>query len=180
MDQDWARLGRAFAEDRTARRLTQDDVVRALGVSRATVQNMERGTGASGKAFTRVTPTMRQYAQLLSWAEGSIQQVLDGGEPNHVQDASVKLTAAGGEPTVPAPTAGLPLRVAQELESDGPLLDTVTIPLPGGGTVVVVAKGKPQGTPAEIEASLRAWLRTQPQLQVLDEPEEEPPATAEG
>ncbi|MYR28637.1 XRE family transcriptional regulator [Streptomyces sp. SID4945] len=151
-----------------------------IGVSRGPIQAIERGAQQDGKPLTRITATMRQYAQLLSWTERSIQQVLDGGEPNHVVEASVKLTAVGGEPTVPAPTAGLPLRVAQELESDGPLLDTVTIPLPGGGTVVVVAKGKPQGTPAEIEASMRAWLRTQPQLQVLDEPEEEPPATAEG
>lgn len=180
MDQDWVRLGRAFAEGRALRGHTQDDVVQALGVSRATVQNMERGTGASGKFFTRVTSTMRQYAQLLAWTDRSIDQVLAGGEPNHVIEASAHLSVSGREPTVPAPTAGLPLRVAQELESDGPLLDTMTIPLPGGGTVVVVAKGKAHGSPEEIQAALEAWRRTQPQLQLLDDPGEEPPASAEG
>ncbi|MCX5112170.1 helix-turn-helix domain-containing protein [Streptomyces sp. NBC_00378] len=156
---DWVRLGEAFKAARATHepRLTQDDVQRALDVSRATVQNIERG-----KAFGRVTPTHRAYARLVGWTDDSVEQVLAGGEPTRTADSE----SATSEPGAPVPD-GLPLRVAEELAS-GPLLDTMVIRLPGGGQAVVVARGKEGGSPEEIQAALEAWRRAQPQLHEIE------------
>ncbi|MGW0736977.1 helix-turn-helix transcriptional regulator [Streptomyces sp. NPDC002851] len=150
-------------------RLTQEDAAQALGVSRATVQNIERGM-RSGRPFTRVNSTMRAYAALLGWTADSAEAVAAGGEPTAARGGA-------GEPVAEAPAAeaqaaastGLPLTVAEELASDGALLDTRVIALPGGGHAVVVAKGKPGGTPEEVKQALEAWRRAQPQLQVIDD-----------
>lgn len=156
---DWVRLGEAFKAARVAHepRLTQDDVQRALDVSRATVQNIERG-----KVFSKATPSHRAYARLVGWTDGSVDEVLAGGEPTCTADSE----SAGVEPGAPVPD-GLPLRIAEELAS-GPLLETMLIRLPGGGQVVVVAKGKEGGSPEEIQAALEAWRRAQPQLHEIE------------
>ncbi|MGW1440318.1 helix-turn-helix transcriptional regulator [Streptomyces griseus] len=164
----WVRLGEAFKQARATHepKLTQDDVQRALDVSRATVQNIERG-----KEFSRITPTHRAYARLVGWTDDSVDQVLAGGAP---------LIAAEGEavPEQRAPVPdGLPLRIAEELAT-GQLLDTMVIRLPGGGQAVVVARGKEGGTPEEIQAALEAWRRAQPALQEIEVRSEEPPESA--
>ncbi|HTQ16691.1 helix-turn-helix domain-containing protein [Mycobacterium sp.] len=43
---DIARIGRAFAERRIALRLTQQTVADLAGVSRSSVQSLERGSGS--------------------------------------------------------------------------------------------------------------------------------------
>ncbi|MEV4907881.1 XRE family transcriptional regulator [Streptomyces albidoflavus] len=173
MDHDWVRLGDAFKRARAEHepKLTQEDVVQALDVSRATVQNIERG-----KPFSRVTANHRAYARLLGWTDDSLERVLAGGEPSRVVEATADLSVAGAEPGAPVPD-GLPLRVAAELAS-GPLLDTMVIQLPGGGQAVVVARGKEGATPEEIQADLEAWRRAQPQLQEIELRGEEPPESA--
>ncbi|MFB8035913.1 helix-turn-helix transcriptional regulator [Streptomyces sp. NPDC056004] len=155
---DWVRLGEAFKAARVAHepRLTQDDVQRALDVSRATVQNIERG-----KEFSKATASHRAYARLVGWTEDSVDTVLAGGEPT-LAAGSDSASAEGA----PVPD-GLPLRVAEELAS-GPLLDTMVIRLPGGGQAVVVARGKEGGSPEEIQAALEAWRRAQPQLHEIE------------
>lgn len=47
---DIARIGRAVAERRIALRLTQQTVADLAGVSRSTVQSLERGTGSTSLA----------------------------------------------------------------------------------------------------------------------------------
>ncbi|MGV0743681.1 helix-turn-helix transcriptional regulator [Mycolicibacterium sp. XJ870] len=42
-----ARIGRVFAERRIALRLTQQDLADLAGVSRSTVQSLERGSGST-------------------------------------------------------------------------------------------------------------------------------------
>ncbi|WP_327337368.1 helix-turn-helix domain-containing protein [Streptomyces sp. NBC_01324] len=164
---DWVRLGEAFKAARATHEppLTQDDVQRALDVSRATVQNIERG-----KVFTKPTPSHRAYARLVGWTEESTDRVLAGGEPT-VAEAGPEAV----EPSAPVPD-GLPLHIADELAA-GRLLDTLVIRLPGGGQAVVVARGKEGGSPEEIQAALEAWRRTRPQLEEI-EVREEPPESA--
>ncbi|MFD9781918.1 helix-turn-helix domain-containing protein [[Kitasatospora] papulosa] len=164
----WVRLGDAFKAARATHepKLTQDDVQRALDVSRATVQNIERG-----KPFSRPTPSHRAYARFVGWTDDSVDQVLAGGEPTLATDAD-----PAPEQGAPVPE-GLPLRIAEELTA-GQLLDTMVIRLPGGGQAVVVARGKEGGSPEEIQAALEAWRRAQPQLQEIEVRVDEPPESA--
>ncbi|MEU0634361.1 helix-turn-helix transcriptional regulator [Streptomyces sp. NPDC005989] len=168
MDRDWVRLGRALAAGRKQAGLTQPDVASRLGASLSTVQAIERGGD-----WTKPTPTIRAYARLLGWTDGSVETVATGGEPTLEADAGAR-----AEPSAPVPD-GLPLRVAEELAA-GPLLDTMVIRLPGGGQAVVVARGKEGGSPEEIQAALEAWRRAQPQLQEIEVRAEtdEPPESA--
>lgn len=164
MDQDLAPLGAALKATRAARKpkLTQEEAAERLGVSRATVQNIERGTG-----FNKVTPTMRAYAQLLGWSPVAVDNVLAGGDPDF---------SGGGDtvqPVVPAPSR-LPLRIVDEIESDGALVDTAVIPLSPDANMVIVVKGRPDASPAEIRAALEAWRRAQPQLHDLAPHQEQP------
>lgn len=165
---DWVRLGEAFKAARAthAPKLTQDDVQRVLDVSRATVQNIERG-----KVFSRPTPSHRAYARLVGWTDDSIDTVLAGGEPT-IATASTAVP----EPSAPVPD-GLPLLIAEELTA-GQLLATMVIKLPGGGQAVVVARGKENGTPEEIQAALDAWKRAQPKLEEIVVRVDEPPESA--
>ncbi len=164
----WVRLGDAFKAARATHepKLTQEDVQRALDVSRATVQNIERG-----KAFSRPTPSHRAYARLVGWTDDSVEQVLAGGEPTLAAEST-----ATAEQSAPAPD-GLPLRIAEEL-AVGQLLDTMVIRLPGGGQAVIVARGKEGGSPEEIQAALEAWRRAQPKLEELDVRADDPPESA--
>jgi DNA-binding XRE family transcriptional regulator len=159
MDRDWQRLGKALQAARraTAGKPTQEHMADALGVSRSVIQNIERGVG-----FDKPTPTIREYARKLGWAARSVDDVLAGGEPTSVAD----------EPAVTL--MGLPTRVARELTRDGDVVDTVVIQLPGGGSAVVVVKDQPDATPEERERTLEAWLRAQPKLRSLDQPDTEP------
>ncbi|MFE9886809.1 helix-turn-helix domain-containing protein [Streptomyces scopuliridis] len=168
---DWVELGRALQAARKAAGLKQSDVASRLDVSLSSVQAIERGT-----VYAKPTPTIRAYAALAGWAEGSVERVLNGGDPVLGQEDSSAALESPTEATGPVPSGTLPLRIVADLTDEGALLDTAVIPLPGGGQAVVVVKGKAGGTPAEIQAALEAWRRTQPQLQgLLDD---EPPAAA--
>lgn len=161
MDQDWVRLGEALKAARVATRpkLTQTDVAEQLGISRATVQNIEQGKG-----FKRVSGTIRAYAALLGWTAESPEQILAGGEPT--------LDDPGLRPAVPPSVAkGLPLTVQDELERDGAVVDTAVVHLPDGTAVTVIMKGASKSpTPEERQRHLEAWRRVQPMLRELDYP----------
>ncbi|MFD9603253.1 helix-turn-helix domain-containing protein [Streptomyces sp. NPDC059970] len=167
---DWEELGRALKAARKAAGLKQSDVAARLGISLSSVQAIERGT-----VYAKPTPTIRAFAAAVGWADGSVEQVLAGGTPTASREEPPS-SADSSEPTAPVPEGKLPLRIVADLTDEGALLDTVVIPLAGGGQAVVVVKGKAGGTPAEIQAALEAWRRTQPHLQgLLDD---EPPAAA--
>lgn len=132
------------------------------------MQAIERGT-----TYTKPTSLIRAFAKAVGWADGSVERVLEGGEPALAHEEP---PAAEPEATETIPDGKLPLRVVADLTDEGALLDTAVIPLPGGGQAVVVVKGKAGGTPAEIQEALEAWRRTQPHLQgLLDD---ESPAAA--
>ncbi|NUP23578.1 MAG: helix-turn-helix domain-containing protein [Streptomyces sp.] len=166
MDQDPARLGAALKATRLSRspRLTQEAVAAALDVSRATVQNIERGTGP-----TKATPSIRAYAALLGWTPASVDKVLAGGDPTLVgeEDAGEAAITESGR---------LPLRIVDELSDDGALLDTAVIPLGDDASMVIVVKGRPDASPEEIRAALEAWRRAQPQLRELSTDQPQSPA----
>lgn len=161
MDQDLARLGAALKATRLSRKpkLTQDSVAAALGISRGTVQNIERGTG-----FVKVTPTIRAFAQLVGWKPGSIERVLAGGEPvpgEHGDEV---------EQPSPAESSRLPLRIQDEIEGDRPLVDTRVIPLGDGTNMVVIVTGKENPTREERQRNLERWERAQEHLEELSYP----------
>ena len=167
---DWEELGRALKEARKAAGLKQTEIAKRLDISLSSVQAIERGN-----AFAKPTPTIRAFAAAVGWADGSVERVLEGGEPTLARDEP-KSSPEPGEATGPVPAGALPLRIVADLTDEGALLDTAVIRLPGGGQAVVVVKGKAGGTPAEIQEALEAWRRTQPHLQgLLDD---EPPAAA--
>lgn len=150
MTEDWARLGHLLAASRKEAGLSQADISARLKVSRATVQNIERGS-RGGMPFTRINSTMLAYAHLMKWDTNSVEAVLEGGEPL-LMDRKEE------------PARGLPVRVLDELNDAGLLLDTDVIQLPGGGRVIVVVKAKPEVTPSEAGEAIDAWRDLQRKL----------------
>lgn len=158
---DWARLGEALKAARLSLRPkpTQADIAQSLGVSRATVQNIEQG-----KSLTRVNATIRAYAHLVGWTGDSPERVLEGGSPVSASSQAPK-QAKRPEPD------GLPLTVQEELEREGALVDTAVVQLPDGTSVTVIVKGASKNpTPEERQRNLEAWRRVQPMLRELDYP----------
>lgn len=160
---DWVRLGEALKAARLSLRPkpTQADIARQLGVSRATVQNIEQG-----KSLTRVNATIRAYAQLVGWTPDSPEGVLVGGSP-------VVANSQAAESVKRPESEGLPLTVQEELEREGALVDTAVLQLPDGTSVTVIVKGASKNpTPEERQRNLEAWRRVQPMLRELDYPSE--------
>ncbi|MCX4778107.1 helix-turn-helix domain-containing protein [Streptomyces sp. NBC_01264] len=161
MDTDCARLGEALKAARLALRpkLTQEEVAVALGVSRATVQNIEQG-----KPFKRVSPTIRAFAELVGWTPDSPERILAGGDP-------IRGNPVDAENSRRSSVEGLPMTVQDELERDGAVVETAVIQLPDGTSVTVVVKGASKNpTPEERQRHLRAWRRMQPMLHELSYP----------
>src|SRR3569832_337995 len=161
METDWAGLGEALKAARLALRPkpTQADVAQTLGVSRATVQNIEQG-----KALTRVNATIRAYAQLVGWTPDSPERVLAGGSP-------VKAGASAAEPACRPEAEGLPLTVQEELEREGALVDTAVVQLPDGTSVTVIVKGASKSpTPEKRQRNHEARHREQPKQREQTKP----------
>lgn len=160
MEPDWVWLGTRVRAARAARtpKLSQDDLADALGLGRSTVQNIERG-----KAYKNLTPAHRKIAKFFGW--GSVEAVLAGAEPETENETG--------------PTS-LPLRIAQAIADEGPVLDTAIIPLPGieepDGQIVVVVKGRSTASPEEIRKAIESWERAQDRLR---EAAQEPPKVNE-
>lgn len=176
MDQDMARLGAALKATRLARRpkLTEEQVARAAGFSRATLQNIEKGT-----ASAKVTSTIREYARYLGWTDDSIERAFAGQAPRLLPDTEVGTEGAevASAPSPAAEGSPLPLRVVDAIESDGALVDTALIPLGNDATMVLLVKGRPgatadevraSATPEEVLAAMEAYRRSlSPQVQEL-------------
>jgi transcriptional regulator with XRE-family HTH domain len=161
-EQDWKRLGQAFAEARKAAGLTQVEVAEHLSVTRTPVQAVERGMLPNGNPFTRVTSTMRAYARLLGWTEDSPSRILDRQEP---EPATQPVSGAGVRPEPAAPSA-----VDRELRS-GKTLDHAVVHL---GThedddtrLIVVLQGADDMTEEEIDAAWQKWRQTRRRLQAI-------------
>ncbi|MEO3851723.1 helix-turn-helix transcriptional regulator [Streptomyces sp. B8F3] len=72
----WRRLSETVRAHRTRKNWSQQELARRAGVSTKSVVTIE-----SGKAPTRMPPTLPRIAETLGWADGSIEAVLDGGDP---------------------------------------------------------------------------------------------------
>jgi transcriptional regulator with XRE-family HTH domain len=169
MERDWKRLGKALAEAREAARLTQVQVADRLGVSRTPIQAIERGH-TKGKPFTRISGTMRGYARLVGWVDGSIETVLAGGEPTVQAPADPQPQAR----SAPDEMSGLPLAILDQLRGGGPLIDATVIPLPSTRSdahMTIVVRGEPDASPEEIRDALLAWRKAQRHLQNLADEE---------
>ncbi|MFD8949396.1 helix-turn-helix domain-containing protein [Streptomyces xanthophaeus] len=147
MDRDWVRLGKALQAARKASGVTQEGLADELGVGRSAVQLIERG-----KEFSKPSQTQRAFARRVGWAEGSIEAVLAGGEPT-----LDPLPASPAAPEEARAESRLPLRIVDELADDGALLDTTVVPLGDDARMVVVVKGRPGASAAELRRNLEAW-----------------------
>jgi DNA-binding XRE family transcriptional regulator len=159
---DWKRLGRAFAARREAAGYTQVTAAEALGVSRTPVQAIERGRQSNGHDFTKVTQTMRAYAQLLGWTSDSPARILNGLEP---EPATHPVSDAAADP---APE--LPAALDRELRS-GETLDHAVVHLGGesdeDSRLILVLKGAEEMTEAEIDELWQKWRKTRRRLQAI-------------
>lgn len=79
--QAWARLGHLLKQARLARGLKQSELADRASVSTASVQAAEAGTAPK----TRMPTTIGPIATALGWPAGSIDAVLEGGEPLAVE-----------------------------------------------------------------------------------------------
>ncbi|WP_328860925.1 helix-turn-helix transcriptional regulator [Streptomyces sp. NBC_00306] len=170
-ERDWERLGRSFAKAREAADLTQVDVAERIGVTRTPIQAIERG-----RAFKKVTGTMRSYARVLCWTDDSIDRVLAGGEPAPAAAAGEDGDATSRPVSVP----GLPLAILDQLQGEGQLIDATVIPLPSraGASMTIVVRGEPDASPEEIRDALLAWRKARRHLQDLGD--EDAPAVSDG
>jgi transcriptional regulator with XRE-family HTH domain len=148
MDGDWLRLGGVIRAARKRKGLSQVRLGDSIGVKRTVIQTIERG-----HEFQSVTATLRDIERILEWGQGSIEHILDGGEPlppdspnNRYYTRHVR-PEAGGE---------LPVRISRAL-AEGVTLDTAIVALSPNTEMVVVVKGKPDATHDQIEAALAAW-----------------------
>ncbi|WP_217235396.1 helix-turn-helix transcriptional regulator [Streptomyces sp. AC555_RSS877] len=168
---DWERLGRAFAAGREDVGLTQVSAARALGVTRTPIQAIERGRQSNGQPFSKVTQTMRGYAQLVGWTADSPTLILNGQEPKPA-------TQPGSASEIDA-RSDLPSAVDRELRS-GKTLDHAVVHL---GTnedddtrLIVVLQGAENMTEDEIDAAWQKWRQTRRRLQAIpgetDNPQE--------
>jgi transcriptional regulator with XRE-family HTH domain len=167
MERDWARLGRALAKAREAADLIQREVAARIGVSKTPIQAIERGTG-----FKTITGTVREYARLVGWAEGSVEAVLAGGEPTLVSEGFDR------RPRLQE----LPLSVVDQLQGEGPLIAATVMSLPpktAGASMTIVVQQVPDASPEQIRDALDAWRKTQHWLQNLHDGDEEAPSANE-
>lgn len=179
MKRDWERLGRVAADTRRALRLTQKQLAAKLGVGRGTIQAIERG-----EEFVKVTQTMRGLERAFGWADGSIEAVLDGGEPTPLkdqqQDSAVEREV---QDTLLALAPDLPLDIRYELSAEaGPVIGSTVLTVPGaspGSRMIVVMKGEPDASPEKLRADLLAWADEQRRLRDQSPPESQSTRTRE-
>lgn len=100
---DWERLADFVKARRGALGLTQDELATSAGVDKKTLYAVESAPGR------RRMKTLGGLERALGWAEGSIRQVLNGGEPTMAQeDYEVQSRDEGRRRTVVAKIHQLP------------------------------------------------------------------------
>ncbi|MFF1961028.1 helix-turn-helix domain-containing protein [Streptomyces sp. NPDC058220] len=150
MSQDWARLAEVIKRARKGLGLTQVQMAKRAGVGFSTYQRLE-----GGKGFTDWPPSLDHVERAVGWSRGSARAVLAGGKPTS------EVTLASGATDLKAQQ--LPARIEHAL-SEGDLVDTDVIELPGGLTLVVIAKSDaPRSAEDEREMGdvVKAWTRAQ-------------------
>lgn len=156
MTSDWTRLGAQLKEARSALGMEQQDVAVSIGVKRGALYNIENGL------ISKVTSTVLAYARLVGWADGSVQDVLAGGEPTPGEPPPAappgpEPDCAAG-PDIDEGPAGLSLLVREALR-EGPLLgsrvEEVVTPT-GRVRATIVIRGEDGTPPEDLLAALRS------------------------
>jgi transcriptional regulator with XRE-family HTH domain len=170
MTMNWVRLGQQLRAARRTKDLKQLELANLAGVSLSTVQAIE-----GGKAFARVTPTVRTLARLVGWQDGSAETVLAGGDPTPAPATATHEPLPQEPPAEPESAyAHLPVRIREELK-EGQFLDSGVYDIsPEGSDVqmIVVIKGKTGATPEEIRRYMETVRRTERRLRQLNSPDE--------
>ncbi|WP_329131413.1 helix-turn-helix domain-containing protein [Streptomyces sp. NBC_01476] len=162
MSGNWTRLGIAVRDARETRSLTQAELGDLVGVGATTIANIERAR------VKKISPTLRAIAREFGWGAGSIEGILAGGDPlpatpGHLNAPVVQPDA---DPPAVIGTEGLGLRVVEALAA-GTTLDSTVIPLGPNGEMVVIVKGKPTASRAQLRAELEAWEQREGHLRRL-------------
>jgi transcriptional regulator with XRE-family HTH domain len=158
MDGDWLRLGGVVRAARKRKGLSQVRLGDEIGVKRTVIQTIERG-----HEFQSVTATLRDIERILDWGQGSIENILQGGDPLPPDLTGARYfnkqfrREAGAE---------LPVRVSRAL-AEGTTLDTAIVPLSPNAEMVVVIKGKPTATHDQIMEALATWEKKEGELERL-------------
>lgn len=97
----WQRLGHYVRERRLHLRLTQHDVAAAGGPSIATIRNIEAATHDSYRGRT-----LNQLEDVLGWERGSVDAILNGGEPRLKTEPQPAASAPPPAPPVDTKTLG--------------------------------------------------------------------------
>lgn len=143
MASNWTRLGEKLKAARIAADIEQQQVAASIGVGRGAIGNIEKGK------IAKVTPTIRQYAELVGWTEDSPDVVAAGGDPvlRGAKDAPAAVSVQD-----------LALDVQESLRT-GPLLQSRVVELetPAGKVrATIVVRGEDGQSPEEQLAALRS------------------------
>jgi transcriptional regulator with XRE-family HTH domain len=143
--ESWNRLAIAFRDSRNAQELTQAEAAEKAGISRASLQNIERG----GRRLRMAT--VHALARALKWPSSHAEDVLAG----RAEGPPAKLVSEGPPESS---KSDLPLLIEREL-GQGSLLDSQVVSLgeDSGARVIVVLRGDVDMTDEQMEEALMAW-----------------------
>jgi transcriptional regulator with XRE-family HTH domain len=175
MNMDWKRLSGAVRAARSARGLSQEEFAEAAGISKSSLQTIERGN-----EFTRIPGSVYKIeAYLDEWPQGTAERILAGGDPpSGVRPEGVPPTTTVGIPSVAqvplrerAFADGMPLRIAQEL-TEGEVIDTTVLELSregGNSSLVMILKRDDADNldPEQLRRDLEVWKRAKRALHGL-------------
>ncbi|MEY9937355.1 helix-turn-helix domain-containing protein [Streptacidiphilus sp. MAP5-3] len=153
MDHAWPALATAIAARREAIPLTQDELAEAMNVGRSTVQKLENPR----TTYTKIQPIHREVAYQLGWTRGSIEQVLEGGEPTLRADEAPSPSATQSA-SMPS---GTPQRIRRAL-TGGEVIDTELIPIDDdsdSGLVMMIKQGDRELPEDKMDLIMHRWVR---------------------
>lgn len=101
---DWRRLAELTEKRRTELRLSQPDVQQRGGPSVATLRLIE---GALSEGYRERTFSQLEHA--LRWGTGSVQRILQGGDPTEVRSADSGVNSSESNDLEPRVVIGLPV-----------------------------------------------------------------------
>lgn len=172
------RLGTELAKARKAAGIkNQVHMAERIGVKRSTVQSIERGEPRS-----KATLTIREYARIVGWDDGSVDAVLAGGDPTLATEPRRLQAGEDAEQETPEPSSApaIPLRIVAEFR-EGDVLDTTVMDLSRPGSrsrMVVVVMGPPDATVEEVRRDVETWRKTERVLRDLELPDDDDPSAA--
>lgn len=151
MDRDWTRLGRAIQKARRALGLSQLELAARAGVSRSTIQYLERGRTPQGRPPTSLPAIERA----LGWPPDTALPVTEGA------DAPQPQMARPGQDVL---ASRLPAEISQRLaDAEVVGVDVVDLTRAGEGRQMIVLVTRDEEevprTPEEIRAELEEWNR---------------------